>query len=125
MALSYTFNPTLLYALGKAYVGAGSEPEGAAILATLLGLIGWMRGLNQMSSLLYLGCVALISVALLRSRTWRAWACVGLVGVLLALPAKLPLGLRVPTNLMWTGLAYIVWPIALGVGLLRSKEMAE
>jgi hypothetical protein len=28
MAFSYTFHPTLLYALGKAYVGAGSEAGG-------------------------------------------------------------------------------------------------
>jgi hypothetical protein len=125
MALSYTFNPTLLYALGQAYVGAGSEAEGAAILSTLHGLTRWMRGLNQMSSLLYQGCVALIGLALIHSRTWRAWGWAGLVGALLALPAKLSLGLQVPTNVMWTGLAYIVWPVALGVGLLRTKEMPE
>jgi len=125
MTLSYTFNPTILHALGQAYVGAGSEAEGAAILNTLDGLIRWMRGLNQASSLLYLGCEALLSLALLRSRTWRAWGWVGLVGALLALPAKLPLGLQVPTNIIWTGLAYVVWPVALGVAMLRSKKMAE
>ena len=122
MVLSYTFNPTLLYALGQAYAGAGSEAEGAAIVSTLHGFIRWMRGLNQMSALLYQGCVALISLALIRSRTWQAWGWVGLVGALLALPAKLPLELRVPTNAIWTGLAYGVWPIALGIGLLRTKR---
>ena len=121
MVLSYTFNPTLLYALGQAYAGAGSEAEGSAIVSTLHGLIRWMRGLNQMSALLYQSCVALISLALIRSRTWRAWGWVGLVGALLALPAKLPLALRVPTNAIWTGLAYGVWPMALGICLLRNK----
>jgi hypothetical protein len=125
MTSSSTFNATSLHNLGQAYVGAGSQAEGAAILSTLYGLISWMRGLNQMSSLLYLASVALLSVALLRSRTWRAWGWVGLMGALLALPAKLPLGLQVPTNIIWTGLAYIVWPVALGIGLLRSKKMAE
>jgi hypothetical protein len=46
------------------------------------------------------------------------------VGALLALPAKLPLGWRVPTNAIWTALAYLVWPMALGLGLLRTKETA-
>jgi hypothetical protein len=125
MTSSSTFNPTVLHDLGLAYVVAGSQAEGAAILSTLHGLVSWMRGLNQVSSLLYVGSVALLSLALLRGRTWRAWGWVGLVGALLALPAKLPLGLQVPTNVIWTGLAYIVWPLALGVGLLRSKKMAE
>jgi hypothetical protein len=125
MVLSSTFNPTVLHALGQASVDASSEAEGAALLSTLQGLIRWMRGLNQMSSLLYQGCVALISLALIRGRIWRAWGWVGLVGALLALPAKLPLGLQVPTNAIWTGLAYGLWPLALGIGLLRTKEVAK
>jgi hypothetical protein len=75
-----------------------------------------------MSSLLYQGCVALISLALIRSHTWRAWGWMGLIGAVLALPAKLSLGLKVPTNAIWTGLAYGVWPIALGIGLLRYRR---
>jgi hypothetical protein len=71
--LSTTFTPTLFYALARAYVDAGSEAEGSAILSTWDGLIGWMRGLNQASSLLYLGCVALISLGLIRGRLWRVW----------------------------------------------------
>ena len=125
MVLSSTFNPTLLHALGQAYVDASSEAEGAALLGTLQGLIRWMRGLNQTSSLLYQGCVALISLALVRGRTWRAWGWVGWVGALLALPAKLPFGLQAPTNAIWTGLAYGLWPLALGIGLLRTKRMDE
>ncbi len=122
MVFSGTFNATALHALGQAYVDAGSEAEGAALLGMLTSLIHWMRGLNQMSSLLYQGCVGLIGLALIRSRTWRAWGWVGVVGALLALPAKLPLGLKVPTNAIWTGLAYYVWPTALGIGLLRSPR---
>jgi len=120
MVFSYTFNATALHALGQAYVDAGSEAEGAALLGMLTGLIRWMRGLNQMSSLLYQGCVGLTGLALIRSRTWRVWGWVGLVGALLALPAKLPLGLKVPTNAIWTGLAYGIWPVALGIRLLRN-----
>jgi len=122
MVFSGTFNATALHALGQPYVDAGSEAEGAALLGMLTSLIRWMRGLNQMSSLLYQGCVGLIGLALIRSRTWRVWGWVGVVGALLALPAKLPLGLKVPTNAMWTGLAYYVWPTALGIGLLRSPR---
>lgn len=121
MVLSYTFNPTLLYALGQAYANAGSETEGAAILSALHGLISWMRGLNQMSSLLYQGCVGLLSLALIFSRIWRVRGWVGLLGALLAVPAKVPLGIDVPSNFIWTGLAYCVWPVAVGLGLLRYK----
>lgn len=56
MVLSYTFNATLLHALGQAYVDAGSEAEGAALLGTLTSLICWMRGLNQMSSTSWNNC---------------------------------------------------------------------
>jgi hypothetical protein len=121
MVLSYTFNATALHALGNTYVDAGSEAEGTAILAVLDVLLAWMRGLNQLSSLLYLGCVGLTGLALIRSRTWRVWGWVGVVGALLALPAKVSLGLKVPSNIIWTGLAYGVWPVALGIGLLRTK----
>jgi len=124
MVLSNTFNPTLSHALGQAYVDAGSEAEGAAILAILRGLLRWRRGLNQMAALLYQSCVGLVSLALIRSRTWRVWGWVGLGGALLALPAKLPLGLKAPSNILWTGLAYAVWPVALGIGLLRKRERA-
>lgn len=129
IVISHTFLPTLSHALGQAYVDAESPEEGAAILAITLALLRWRGGLNQTASLLYQGCVALVSLAMIRSRTWRIRGWLGLVGALLALPAKLPLGLRVPTNLIWTGLAYFVWPIALGIGLLReaisAPDMAE
>jgi hypothetical protein len=120
ITLSHTFIPTLSHSLGQAYVDAESPEEGAAILAVTLGLLRWRGGLNQTASLLYQGCVGLVGLAMIRSRTWPAWGWVGLIGALLALPANLPLGLRVPTNLIWTGLAYYVWPIAMGVKLLRA-----
>lgn len=120
MTLSYAFNPTALHALARSYTEANSQAEAAAILGTTSALLEWMRGLNQVSSLLYQTCVALLSVALIRSRTWRVWGWLGLVGAVLALPAKLSLGLAVPTNAIWTGLAYGVWPVAVGAGLLRK-----
>ena len=120
MTLSYLFNPTALHALARAYADAGNGAEGAAIQATAYALLGWMRGLNQVSSLLYQACVALFGLALIRSRTWRVRGWLGLVGAMLALPAKLSLGLNVPTNALWTGLAYGVWPVAVGIGLLRT-----
>jgi hypothetical protein len=122
MALSSASNPTLLHALGQAYVGATSEAEGMAVLSVLNGLLRWVGGINRMASLLYAGYVGLASLALLRSRTWRIRGWLGVVGAVLVVPAKLSLGLRVPTNAIWTGLAYGVWPLALGVGLLRTKE---
>ena len=121
MVLSNTFNPTVLYSLGQAFVDAGSETEGAALLGVLQGLIRWMRGLNQASSLLYQGGVGLMSLGLILSRTWRVRGWVGVVGALLAVPAKVPLGIDVPTNVIWTGLAYLVWPVAVGIGLVRYR----
>jgi hypothetical protein len=125
MMVSHTFNATALYTLGQAYVGATSEAEGMAVLSVLNGLLRWVGGLNQTSSLLYAGYVGLASLALIRSRTWRIRGWLGVVGAVLVVPAKLSLGVRVPTNAIWTGLAYGLWPVALGVGLLRTKEMSE
>lgn len=119
MVLSYTFTATAVHTLGQAYADATGEPAGMAVLGALNGLVSWMRGLNQTSSLLYAGYVGLVSLALIRSRTWRARGWLGVAGALLVFPAKLSLGLRVPTNALWTGLAYGLWPIAVGIGLLR------
>lgn len=121
--LSHTFTPTLSHDLGQAYVDAESPAEGAAISAVLMGLLGWRAGLNRTASLLYQACVGLVGLALIRSQapgrtSWRFWGWLGLIAALLALPAKLPLGIRVPTNLIWTGLAYLVWPIGVGAKLL-------
>jgi len=71
--------------------------------------------------LLYQGCVGLVGLALIRSRTWRVWGWVGLVGALLALVAKLAPPLEGVSSVVWTGLAYYVWPVALGIRLLRNR----
>lgn len=117
MVLSSTFDPTALYSLSQAYMGAATEAEGMPIPRVLEGLLSWTRGLNQTSALLYAGYVGLASLALIRSRTWRVRGWLGVVGAVLVLPAKLSLGLRVPTNAIWTGLAYGLWPMAVGIGL--------
>jgi hypothetical protein len=122
MVLSYAFNATALHTLGQAYADATSEPEALAVLGALNGLGSWMRGLNQTSSLCYAGYVGLVGLALIRSRTWSVRGWLGVVGAVLVIPAKLSFGLRVPTNAIWTGLAYGVWPVALGIGLLRLKR---
>jgi hypothetical protein len=122
MVLSSTFNPTALYSLSQAYVGAATEAEGMAVLSVLNGLLRWTRGLNQTSSLLYAGYVGLVSLALIRSRTWSVLGWLGVMGAALVVPAKLSLGLRVPTNAIWTGVAYGLWPWAVGIGLLRLKR---
>jgi hypothetical protein len=88
-------------------------------LGTLFGLFNWYGGLNRLASLLYLSGVGLMGLALILSRAWRFWGWVGLIAAFLALPAKLPLGLQAPSNICWTGLAYVVWPLALGIGLLK------
>jgi len=121
MVLSGSLNPTVSHALGQAYVGAANDAEGTAILATLNGFMQWHRGLNQTACLLYQGCVGLLGLGLIRSRTWKTRGWIGVVGAVLALPAKLPLGLQVPSNIIWTGLAYLIWPIATGIGLLKES----
>jgi hypothetical protein len=121
MVVSAVANPTLLHALGRAYVDAESGAKADDWLRALEAVIFCAKGMNQVASLLYQGCVALISLALVRARTWRAWGWVGLAGAVLALPAKLSLGLRVPTNAIWTGLAYGLWPVAVGIGLLGYR----
>ncbi len=99
MVLSGTFHPTLSHALGQTYVEAGSEAEGAAILSIRQGLLHWYRGLNQTAALLYQGCVGLVGLALIRSRTWQGWGWLGLVGSLLALALLTGCGGgRIPTS---------------------------
>ncbi len=64
--LSHTFNATLSHVLGQAYVDAQNPAEGAAIMAISLALLRSRAGLNQAICLIYQGCVALVSLALIR-----------------------------------------------------------
>jgi len=121
--LGHTFNSTVNHALGQAYVNAQSETEGLAVLHSANIFSAWHRGINQTGSLLYQGCVGLVSLALIRGKIWRGWGWAGLFGAVLALVAKLTPGLEGITNLAWTGLAYFIWPIALGIALLRVRSV--
>ncbi|MBN1452898.1 MAG: hypothetical protein JW963_17905 [Anaerolineales bacterium] len=118
--LGSTFNSVVNHALGNGYVSAGSDTERDIILSTARVFSAWHGGINQTASLLYQGCVGLMSLALLRNRTWRFLGWLGLVGALLAIPAKIPLGWQVPTNFIWTGIAYFFWPVGLGIGLIKA-----
>jgi hypothetical protein len=119
---SNTFNPTLNHALGQAFVQTGSEAEQSAPSAVFESLGQWYRGINQTASLLYQGCVALFGAALIRLRMWRCRGWLGLAGAAVALIPKLTPGWEGVTNFLWTGLAYCIWPIALGFGLIRHRE---
>ena len=116
----HSFNATVNHALGNGFVGAGSANERAAILCIAGVFSAWHGGINQTASFLYQGCVGMLSLALLRNRTWRFWGWLGLIGALLAIPAKLPLGWPVPTNFIWTGIAYFLWPVGLGIALIKT-----
>jgi len=122
---SGAINATLSHSLGQSYVKAIADAERAAIVATLRGVLTWHRGLNQISSLLYQAFVGLISAGLLLVRKWRTLGWLGIVGALLSLIAKLTPGLPGVTNLLWTGIAYVIWPIALGIGLLRTRNLTN
>ena len=118
----HTFNATINHALGNGYIGAGSADERATILSIAGVFSAWHGSINQIASFLYQGCVGLLSLALLRNRTWRFWGWLGLIGALLAIPAKIPLGWQVPTNLIWTGIAYFLLPVGLGIGLIKFSK---
>lgn len=78
-----------------------------------------------MNSILYLAAVGVLGLGLVRGRLWRMRGWLAVVGAVLGLPAKLPLGIVVPTNSIWTGIAFMIWPIAVGIGLLRYREEAD
>ena len=122
MVVSGLITPSLLHALGQACVEAEGKVTAETLQQALEAVIYWAKAMNQVASLLYQSSVALVGVALIRTKVWCVRGWLGVVGALLALPAKVPLGLRVPTNAIWTGLAYGVWPIAVGIGLLRYEE---
>ena len=117
-------NMTPSHALAQAYVDAVSPAERAATLNTLRGLFFWRWGLNRASGLLYQACVGLIGLGMVLGRVRRGWGWVGLIGAVLAVPAKFDIGLEVPTNAVWTGLAYAIWPVAVAICLLRWRDAA-
>lgn len=125
VVLTHTFSPTLSHLLGQAFVDAETPGESASIAAITLAILKWRTGLNQTISLIYQCSIALFSLGLIRSHTWRSWGWLGLVGALLALPAKLSFAIRVPTNFIWTGIAYCIWPIGLGTRLLRAHHLVR
>jgi hypothetical protein len=123
--LTNTINPTLSHNLGQSYMDVKVEAERIVLLATIKGWFSWVRGINQTASLLYQACVGLVSFSLIRDKTWRFWGWLGLIGALIALPAKLPLGLEAPTNFFWTGIAYFIWPVGLGINLIKGRENSD
>jgi hypothetical protein len=117
-------NATLNHELGRSYVGATTEAERTAIFAAFRALGTWHGGLNKMASLLYQAFVGLSGLAMVLSRKYRVRGWLGVGGSLTAL-IKLTPGIPGMTNFLWTALAYTVWPIAVGIGLLRESGQSE
>jgi hypothetical protein len=120
MVLGGMFHPALSHVLSQSYIDAQTESEGAVFLEILSGLHHGYGALNVSASLLYQGCVALMGLALILNRTWRIWGWMGLVSLIVVLPSKFPLGIVAPSNICWTGLGFVIWPIAMGIMLLRE-----
>jgi hypothetical protein len=121
MLPSNAMNATLNHELGRSYVEATTEAERTAIFAVFRALGSWHRGLNLMASVLYQAFVGLSSLAMVLSRKYRVRGWIGVTGSVIAL-IKLTPGIPGMTNFLWTGLAYVVWPIAVGIGLLREPR---
>jgi hypothetical protein len=121
---SNAMNPTLNHDLGRSYMEATSEAERVAIFAAFRALGAWHGGLNKMASVLYLAFVGISSAGLVLSRTYRVRGWLGIGGALFALFKLTPVWPGM-TNFLWTGVAYTVWPIAVGIGLLREPTEAE
>jgi len=121
MLPSNAMNTTLNHQLGRSYVEATTETERTAIFAVFQALGTWHGGLNKMASVLYQAFVGLSGLAMVLSRKYRARGWIGVAGSIIAL-MKLTPGIPGMTNLLWTGLAYAVWPIAVGIGLLREPR---
>jgi hypothetical protein len=121
MMLGHIFNSTVNHALGQGYTSLLNEASRDTFISVTSVFHAWHRGINQTASLLYQGCVGLFSLALIRTRIWKILGWAGLAGSLLALVAKLTPGLEGISNLTWTALAYFIWPVGLGIGLLKLK----
>lgn len=124
MLPSNAINVTLNHDLARFYIEAGTEAERAGIFATFHALSAWHRGLNRMASLLYQAFVGLSGLAMLLGRKYRVRGWMGIAGSIVAL-VKLTPGIPGMTNFLWSGLAYAVWPIAVGIGLLREPGQHE
>jgi hypothetical protein len=124
MLPSNAMNATLNHELGRSYVGATTETERTAILAVFQALGTWHGGLNKMASLLYQAFVGLSGLAMVLSRKYRVRGWIGVAGSIIALIKFTP-GIPGMTNFLWTGLAYTVWPIAVGIGLLREPGQSD
>ena len=72
-----------------------------------------------MASLLYQAFVGVSGLAMLLARKYRVRGWMEIAGSIVAL-VKLTPGIPGMTNFLWSGLAYAVWPIAVGIGLLRE-----
>jgi hypothetical protein len=124
MLPSNAMNATLNHDLARSYVEATTEAERTAIFAAFRGLGAWHGGLNKMASVLYQAFVGLSGLAMLLSGKYRVRGWIGVAGSVIAL-VKLTPGIPGMTNFLWSGLAYAVWPIAVGIGLLREPCRAE
>jgi hypothetical protein len=118
---SNALNVTLNHDLGRSYTEATTEAERTAIFAAFQAMGTWHGGLNKMASLLYQAFVGLSGLAMILSGKYRVRGWIGLAGSLIAL-IKLTPGIPGMTNFLWSGLAYTVWPIAVGIGLLREPR---
>jgi hypothetical protein len=124
MLPSNAMNATLNHELGRSYVEATTEAERTALFAVFRALGAWHGGLNKMASVLYQAFVGLSGLAMVLSRKYRVRGWTGVAGSLIAL-IKLTPGIPGMTNFLWTGLAYTVWPIAVGIGLLREPLLSD
>ncbi len=129
------FNMTLLmpahgamplnHDLANSYIEAGTEAERAVISATFHALGRWQWALGQIAYVLYLAFVGLSSLGLILGRTYRKRGWIGIGGALFGLLKLTPVWPGM-TNFLWTGVSCAVWPVAVGIGLLReSRQMQE
>ncbi len=118
---SHLINVTVNHDLAQSYVDAESEAERAAIAATLRALGAWHRGLNVVASVLYQAFVGLSSADLVLRRIYRVRGWLGIGGALFAM-LKFTTVWPGMTDFLWTGVAYAIWPVAVGIGLLRQPR---
>lgn len=114
----------LNHALARSYVEAGTEAERAVISAMYHALGRWQWALGQIAYVLYLAFVGLSSLGLILGRTYRKRGWIGIGGALFGLLKFTPVWPGM-TNFLWTGVSGAVWPIAVGIGLLREPQQAE